>query len=91
MLDMSRSLDEGAILVPGYPVGSPGWHFHATYERIDPAKKLRDYGADELDALLHGGDGTVEITFAGGRPSGCGTRACSPTSPGGTSSGTSAR
>jgi excinuclease ABC A subunit len=67
MLDTTRSLEEGAILVPGYPVGSPGWQFYANYERLDPAKKLRDYTAEELRTLLHGGDGTVEITFSNGK------------------------
>ena len=33
MLDKTKSLEEGAILVPGYPVGSPGWQFYARYGR----------------------------------------------------------
>ena len=67
MLDRSKSLDEGAILVPGYPVGSPGWQFYANYERLDPAKKISRYSAKELDTLLHGNEGHVELTFKNGK------------------------
>jgi excinuclease UvrABC ATPase subunit len=67
MLDRTRSLAEGAILLPGYPVGSPGWQVYANYERLDPDKQLRDYTEEELATLLHGGEGTVELTFANGK------------------------
>jgi excinuclease UvrABC ATPase subunit len=67
MLDKTKSLDEGAILVPGYPVGSPGWQFYANYEPIDPAKKIGRYTAKELDTLLHGNEGHVELTFKNGK------------------------
>jgi excinuclease ABC A subunit len=67
MLDRTKSLDEGAILVPGYPVGSPGWQFYARYEGLDPAKKLNRYTAAEMRTLLHGGEGTVEIAFRNGK------------------------
>jgi excinuclease UvrABC ATPase subunit len=67
MLDRTKSLDEGAILVPGYPVGSPGWQVYARYERLDPAKKLNRYTAAEMNTLLHGSGGTVELTFANGK------------------------
>ncbi len=67
MLDKTKSLDEGAILVPGYPVGSPGWQFYAKYGRLNPAKKLNKYTAEEMHTLLHGSEGTVEITFTNGK------------------------
>lgn len=67
LLDKTKSLDEGAILVPGYPVGSPGWQFYARYHRLDPAKKVNTYTAEEMHTLLHGSEGTVEITFANGK------------------------
>jgi excinuclease ABC A subunit len=51
--DEQKSIDEGAILIPGYSVG--GW-----YGRIfsgcgffDPGKPIRDFSRKELDALLH--------------------------------------
>jgi excinuclease UvrABC ATPase subunit len=67
MLDKTRSLDEGAILLPGYPIGSPGWQFYANHERLDPTKKLQHYTAEELQTLLHGSGGTVELTFNNGK------------------------
>jgi excinuclease UvrABC ATPase subunit len=67
MLDRTRSLDEGAILLPGYPVGSPGWQLYARYERLDPAERLDRYTGEELHTLLHGSGGTVELTFSNGK------------------------
>jgi excinuclease UvrABC ATPase subunit len=67
LLDKTKSLDEGAILVPGYPVGSPGRQFYAKYRRLNPAKKLNTYTAEEMHTLLHGSESTVEITFANGK------------------------
>ena len=67
MLDETKSLEEGAILVPGYPVGSPGWQFYANHEGLDPAKKLNEYTAEEMRTLLHGGEGHVEIAFKSGK------------------------
>jgi excinuclease ABC A subunit len=67
MLDRTRSLDEGAILLPGYPVGSPGWQSIANHEQLDPAKKVGDYTVEELHTLLHGSGGTVELTFSNGK------------------------
>lgn len=67
MLDKTKSLDEGAILVPGYPVGSPGWQFYANYAGINPAKKIGKYTAKEMQTLLHGGQGHVELTFKNGK------------------------
>jgi excinuclease UvrABC ATPase subunit len=67
MLDRTKSLNEGAILVPGYPVGSPGWQFYANYERLDPAKTLSAFTDEEMQTLLHGSEGTVELTFKSGK------------------------
>nr|WP_116049857.1 excinuclease ABC subunit UvrA [Amycolatopsis palatopharyngis] len=67
MLDKTKSLDEGAILVPGYPVGSPGWQFYTNYEGLNPAKKLSKYTVREMHTLLHGSEGHSEVTFKNGR------------------------
>ncbi len=67
MLDKTKSLDEGAILVPGYPVGSPGWQFYAKYGRLNPAKTLNTYTAEEMQTLLHGSEGTVDLTLSNGK------------------------
>ena len=53
VVDRSKSLAEGAILMPGYPVDSWGWKMYAQSERIDPAKKLADYSDEEWQWLMH--------------------------------------
>jgi excinuclease UvrABC ATPase subunit len=67
MLDKSKSLAEGAILLPGYPVGSPGWQFYANYEGLDATKKLSKYTTREMDTFLHGSEGKVQLTFKNGK------------------------
>ncbi|WP_316043514.1 hypothetical protein [Actinomadura sp. CNU-125] len=67
MLDSTKSLDEGPILVPGYPVGSPGWQYYANYEGLDAKKRLSDYSEEEWHTLLHGVEGTVDLTYKNGR------------------------
>ncbi len=67
MLDKTKSLNDGAIQVPGYPIASPGWQFYVNYEQIDPAKKLNKYTAAEMHTLLHGSEGHVEVTFNNGK------------------------
>ena len=67
MLDKTKSLDEGAIQLPGYPVDSPGWQFFANHEDLNPSKKLSRYTAKEMHTLLHGSGGTVEIRFKNGK------------------------
>ncbi|MFF0486323.1 ATP-binding cassette domain-containing protein [Streptomyces sp. NPDC004435] len=57
VVDRTRSLDEGAILVPWYRVGSPEWQLYATSGRLDPAKVLADYTPEEWHTLLHGSGG----------------------------------
>ncbi|MFE5735160.1 ATP-binding cassette domain-containing protein [Streptomyces sp. NPDC056528] len=53
LYDDSKSLDEGALTVPGYTTG--GWN-HRLYTEsglVDPAKPIRSYTKKELDAFLH--------------------------------------
>ncbi|MEU0202733.1 MULTISPECIES: excinuclease ABC subunit UvrA [unclassified Streptomyces] len=66
MIDRGKSIAEGAILLPGYTVGSANWQFYANYERLDADKKLADYTDEEMHTLLHGSNGTVEVTYPNG-------------------------
>lgn len=66
MLDRTKSLNDGAILLPGYSVGSSQWQFYGNYELLDPAKKIGRYTAKEMNTLLHGSGGTVDVTFTSG-------------------------
>ncbi|HET9456100.1 MAG TPA: excinuclease ABC subunit UvrA [Candidatus Limnocylindrales bacterium] len=72
LVDMSKSLDEGAIKVPFWT----GWEIaaYAASGFFDNQRKLRDYSKDELDLLLYGkdrkyklaiGDKTMNATYLG--------------------------
>ncbi|WP_308639853.1 excinuclease ABC subunit UvrA [Paenibacillus silvisoli] len=64
-VDKSKSLNEGAIMLPGYKVGD--WEVNMLLQSgdFDPDKKLSDYSAEELDLLLNGKARKVEVEFAG--------------------------
>ncbi len=66
LVDRSKSLNEGAILLPGYAVDSGDWQMYAKSGRFDPDKKLADYSEEEFTDLLYGTGGKVELTFAKG-------------------------
>ncbi|KOX19614.1 MULTISPECIES: ATP-binding cassette domain-containing protein [unclassified Streptomyces] len=53
LYDDSKSLDEGALTIPGYTVG--GWNYRLYTESglVDPAKPIRSYTKRELAAFLH--------------------------------------
>lgn len=73
-LDMSKSLNEGAILFGAYAVDSWDWSFLTQSGLFDNDKKLKDYSEEELDRLLYSppykvktgfGAKTINITFEG--------------------------
>ncbi|KIA62279.1 ATP-binding cassette domain-containing protein [Nocardia vulneris] len=66
LLDRTKSLNEGAILLPGYGVGSGDWQLYGNSGRFDLDKKIADYTEAEFADLLHGTGGKVELTFAKG-------------------------
>ncbi|MEU2037176.1 excinuclease ABC subunit UvrA [Nocardia niwae] len=66
LLDRTKSLNEGAILLPGYGVGGGDWQLYGKSGRFDPDKKLADYTDAELHDLLYGTGGKVELTFSKG-------------------------
>jgi excinuclease UvrABC ATPase subunit len=51
--DPSKSLREGAITHPAFKVGSFYWREFMTMDILQPDKRLSEYGAEELDFLLH--------------------------------------
>jgi len=52
-IDMDKSLNEGAIKLPGYTVGNWLWKFYASHGNFDNDKKIRDYTAEELDRFIN--------------------------------------
>lgn len=63
-LDMSKSLNDGAIILPGYAVNSMDWNMFVQLG-FDPDKKLSDYSEDELEQLLYGKARKVATQFGG--------------------------
>ncbi|MGE6226575.1 ATP-binding cassette domain-containing protein [Paenibacillus chitinolyticus] len=64
-LDKSKSLHEGAILLPGYSVDSMDWTIIVQSGPFDPDKKLSDYSEEELEQLLYGKARKVATLFGG--------------------------
>ncbi|QMV44804.1 ATP-binding cassette domain-containing protein [Cohnella cholangitidis] len=64
-VDMSKSLNEGAILLPGYTVGSWEWNMVVQSGSFELDKKLSDYSDEELEHLLYAKARKVEMDFAG--------------------------
>ncbi|BAH43828.1 putative excinuclease ABC subunit A [Brevibacillus brevis NBRC 100599] len=63
-VDMSKSLKEGAILLPDYKVDGMEWNM-LVQTGFDPDKKLSDYSDEELEQLLYAKARKVEMQFAG--------------------------
>ncbi len=64
-VDMSKSLNEGAIMLPDYSVNSWDWNLLVQSGSFDPDKKLSDYSDEDLEQLLYGKARKVKMDFAG--------------------------
>ncbi|MCL2841074.1 MAG: excinuclease ABC subunit UvrA [Defluviitaleaceae bacterium] len=75
-LDMNKSLNEGAILLPGFGVGTWMWKLYINSGYFDNDKKLKDFTQEEIDKFLYaqaekGGasvsmaDGDIHLTYEG--------------------------
>lgn len=64
-VDMSKSLREGAIMLPGYTVDGWEWNMLIQSGSFDPDKKLSEYSDEDLDLLLYGKARKVKMDFAG--------------------------
>ncbi|SEO00029.1 excinuclease ABC subunit UvrA [Paenibacillus sp. OV219] len=62
-IDMSKSLKEGAILLPDYKSSSFDLSILIESGAFDPDKKLSDFSDAELEELLHGKAKKVEVQF----------------------------
>lgn len=74
LLDESKSLNEGAILLPEYAPQTWGWHILNESRLFDMDKKIADYTKKEKDLLLYGkaqkvslkiGGKTINLTYEG--------------------------
>ncbi|MEK3915931.1 excinuclease ABC subunit UvrA [Paenibacillus sp. FSL H7-0331] len=66
-LDITKSLNEGAILLPEYGVESWDWNIITQSGLFDNDKKLVDYTEAEMEQLLYGKPYKVEMQV-GGKP-----------------------
>jgi len=64
-LDTTKSLNEGAILLSDYAVGSWEWSFFIQSGLFDNDKKLADYSAEEMERLLYSKATKIKSEFAG--------------------------
>ncbi|MBX3013704.1 MAG: excinuclease ABC subunit UvrA [Caldilineaceae bacterium] len=64
-LDLTKSLNEGAILLPDYGVGSWEWSFFIQSGLFDNDKTLADYSTEEMERLLYGKATKIKSEFAG--------------------------
>ncbi len=64
-LDKSKSLHEGAIMLPGYAVNGFDWTMLVQSGPYDPDKKLSDFSEEELEQLLYGKARKVATQFGG--------------------------
>ncbi|AZN41286.1 ATP-binding cassette domain-containing protein [Paenibacillus albus] len=62
-IDMSKSIKEGAILLPDYKANSFDLSMLIESGTFDIDKKLSDYSKDELNELLYGKARKVEVQF----------------------------
>src|SRR5262249_5153372 len=53
LIDLDRSLNDGAILVPNFGVGTWHWQIFVRSGLFDPDAKLRDYTPAQREDLLH--------------------------------------
>lgn len=65
-IDMSKSLNEGAILLTGYKPGTWQWKMYASSGFFDNDKKIKDYTAEELDKLLYAKPEKINSIFIDG-------------------------
>ncbi|AIQ41596.1 excinuclease ABC subunit UvrA [Paenibacillus sp. FSL R5-0912] len=64
-VDMSKSLNDGALMLPDYAVGGWDWNMIVQAGDFDLDKKLSEYSDAELEQLLHGKARKVKMDFAG--------------------------
>jgi excinuclease UvrABC ATPase subunit len=64
-VDMSKSLNGGAVLYPDYAVDSWGWNLLIQSGLFDADKKLSDFSEEELHLLLYSKPYKVKVEIAG--------------------------
>ena len=66
IFDKSKSLNEGAILLSGFGVGSWHWKIFVQSGYFNNDKKICDYSEEELEKFLYGEPDKIKIDETGG-------------------------
>ncbi|MCL1949349.1 MAG: excinuclease ABC subunit UvrA [Turicibacter sp.] len=64
-LDVTKSLNDGAILVPGHKVGNWQWKMYADTGFFDNDLPIKDYTPEAYDLLVHCGEKKIKGTYNG--------------------------
>jgi excinuclease UvrABC ATPase subunit len=64
-VDMTKSLNEGALLLPDYAANGWEWNMIVESGSFDLDKKLQDYSEEELEQLLYGKAKKIKVLFGG--------------------------
>ena len=64
VVDTSKSLNDGAILAPGFGPGTWYWKYYGESDRLDPDKVLADYSKKEWEWLMNAPP--TKVTLTGG-------------------------
>ncbi|OXM16347.1 ATP-binding cassette domain-containing protein [Paenibacillus herberti] len=64
-VDMSKSLNDGALMLPDYSVGGWEWNMVIQAGDYNLDKKLSDYTDEELEQLLYSKARKIKMDFAG--------------------------
>lgn len=65
VLDKEKSLNEGAILMAGFSVGSYYWKVYVNSGFFDPDKKIKDYTEEEFEKLAYGENEKITVNHMG--------------------------
>jgi len=65
-IDFEKSLNDGAIMLPGYGVGAWMWKSYVESGFFDNDKKICDYTEIELENLLHKMPTKISLEYKGG-------------------------
>ena len=65
-LDREKTLNEGAILLPGFGPGTWQWKAYAESGFFDNDKKVKDYTKEEFDKLIYAEEEKVVLSYMNG-------------------------
>ena len=65
-LDKEKSLNEGAILLPGFGPGTWQWKAYAESGFFDNDQKIKDYTKDEFEKLIYAEEEKIVLSYMNG-------------------------